>query len=117
MAKKTIKTLIKDECANYYSTWSEGYNYCCSKDDFCVLFQDEPERCRYFEKHVLPTDPVLENAYKQAYEIDGLNTFAQCIKCGRNFIPNSNRQKYCPECKKLVQKQQTRDRVQKSRQM
>jgi len=30
----------------------------------------------------------------------------RCTVCGEKFIPNSNRQKYCSDCKKEVLKEQ-----------
>jgi uncharacterized OB-fold protein len=33
-------------------------------------------------------------------------TMKRCTVCGEKFIPNSNRQKYCSDCKKKVLKEQ-----------
>ncbi|GFN24285.1 hypothetical protein [Thermanaeromonas sp. C210] len=40
----------------------------------------------------------------------------QCVKCGRGFTPNSNRQKYCPQCKEIVEKERNRLYVKRHRQ-
>ncbi|WP_027356320.1 hypothetical protein [Desulfofundulus thermocisternus] len=39
-----------------------------------------------------------------------------CRICGKDFTPTSNRQKYCPECKKTVEREKNREYVKRHRQ-
>jgi hypothetical protein len=45
----------------------------------------------------------------------GEGSYFECKECGGMFIKNSNRQELCSECRKVVNKNQTRLRVQKYR--
>ncbi len=35
----------------------------------------------------------------------------ECVKCGNKFTPNSNRQKYCPDCRQKVEREKNREYV------
>lgn len=48
------------DCCLFYGT--DG----CYAETVCRYFRDQIERCKWFEKAVLPTDPDLEAKYKEA---------------------------------------------------
>lgn len=56
-----------------------------------------------------------ELAYTYLYYKNGFSGYIHCEKCGRLTRQNSNRQKYCEDCAQVVEKENTRDRVRKSR--
>jgi hypothetical protein len=127
--KQNTRKLVADECANYFN---DGY-YCCVKDGKCVYFDlDDPrDRCRYFENNVLPLDKDYEAIYRQEL-IQGKMSEAEkqeivkahreknkirktCQQCRKIFLAESNRQRFCPDCKKTVRRQYQRDLMQKRR--
>jgi predicted Zn-ribbon and HTH transcriptional regulator len=94
----------------------------------------EGARCGYYEKYVLPEQPKLEALYwadRKARAQDTVLTALQigqivrrfeqepipCEKCGKDFRPESNRQRYCPTCRKAVVREQNRTRKQKARKL
>jgi hypothetical protein len=90
---------------------------------FCDDLRDT-YRCKYFEKCVLPIDKQSEALYYAEREAkkDGRelslrekkeikeSAGKQCLKCNKDFIPTSNRQKYCEKCRKEIQKEQSKIR-------
>lgn len=132
ITNKDLKSLITNECANY----SSNNNYCCLeqyRDNKCIYFlpDEEKPRCGYFEKCVLPLDIGLKEVYYRELQEEKLTKNERqeimkevkernkikllCEKCGREFTANSNRQKYCKECKKVIQREQIKKRVNKFR--
>lgn len=132
ITNKYLKSLITNECANY----SSNHNYCCLEqyqDNKCIYFLPDGEkpRCNYFEKCVLPLDVGLEELYYRELNEDKLTNKERqeiikkarqrgkikilCKRCGKEFIANSNRQKYCKECKKIIHKEQSRKSMKKIR--
>ncbi|MFK4439692.1 hypothetical protein ABIA61_005107 [Paenibacillus sp. RC21] len=103
--KNKIKQLVKNSCACYFGTKHGISNYCCLQDGPCVFFaqDDSPLRCTYFENGVLPIDEKLEREYKSERNVETEPKTAKprvnCTRCGGTFSANSNRQKYCEECK------------------
>jgi hypothetical protein len=111
-----IKTLVKNECANYNYENGTCYPTSC----LCSFFTDSetPIRCRYFESSVLPIDAELDYEYRSERQMTS-NYVAKpeirCKRCNEFVSASSNRQKYCDKCKKLVQKEQSRLRMMKMR--
>ena len=111
MSKKTLKQLVKSECANLISD-----NYCSLIDMPCKFFNSQTNdeidiSCRYFETSVLPLEPALDLQYRIARKMEPVNTKSKIIKCecGNNFEANSNRQKYCDKCK--IKKQRGQGKI------
>ena len=48
--------------------------------------------CKFFRDVILPGDPLLQAA------IAGITGVKRCERCKAEFMPKSNRQKYCPDC-------------------
>lgn len=117
-----IKKLIKNQCAGYFDKQSAIHNYCSSKDGSCVFFGDNEElpACRYFEEGVLPLDTGLEFEYRQEHKM-GISQNRQakpkvkCERCETSFDANSNRQKCCEKCRKIIKREKDRNRQQKVR--
>ena len=86
--------LIKRLCANY-----DGGN-CLLLDDGepCVCVQSISYflLCKYFRNAVLPAEPKLEAEILMS----GAKTV--CERCGVPIEKHSNRQKYCPECARIM---------------
>jgi hypothetical protein len=115
------------ECANY-----DNKN-CCVIDKRCLILTGEKARCKYFEEFVLPLEPELQAVYweepkaeAEGYEltrehkrriIAAAKPKVKCGRCEGIFDAESNRQKYCAKCKKAIQREQTRKRVQKLREV
>ena len=89
--------LIKNLCANY----DDGNCLLLDYGETCVCPQTISFSllCRYFREAVLPAD-------KELYaEIFRERTY-KCARCGKVFVPASNRQKYCKPCTKRVHQEQ-----------
>jgi hypothetical protein len=114
LKKKTIKGLVKAECANF----DYENNFCLPKNEICCFYVDEKlPRCKYFERGVLPLIPELEIQYRCDRHMSTNENIDICDRCGSYLKVNSNSQKYCDDCKKIIQKQQVRERKQKERDM
>ena len=96
--------LIKRLCANY----DDGNCLLLDDGEPCVCSQTISYSllCRYFRNAVLPADKELyADIFKQ-------HTY-HCAECGAAFVPNSNRQKYCPSCSKKVHRRQKKESARK----
>ena len=111
----TLLSLIRNECANYFSSLNSIKNYCCLTDKTCVYFSENKPRCKYFEEAVLPLDKDLEYKYKQERKLSDSIIQASCKNCSRQFIRKSKKEKYCDECKQVRKKQQKKLYMQKIR--
>ena len=91
---KEISSLVRKECCNYFD------GTCIMLDDDCPQVKCETQViCRWFRNAVLPLDRELERA------VAGGN-IKPCERCGKSFVPNSNRAKYCEQCAKEVHREQ-----------
>ncbi len=99
-------TLIRRLCANYMN------GECVMLDCECPQMISYTVLCKYFKKAVLPVDKML---YAEVCKEHTCTT--KCQRCGVQFIPNNNLQKYCIECRKYVCREQARFRKQKQRYM
>lgn len=110
-----VRKLARTLCASF-----EGPDGCIgtplSRPD-CVYFRHDliKYRCKYFESHVLPSDPALKFEYHSQIENQKApeppKNIAHCESCDKSFKRTSNRQKYCPPCGEEAQKEATRKRV------
>ena len=115
-----VKKLVKELCANYDLTGPTGTkNWCWPRDTVRRFFTDtDPERCRYFEEGVLPTEPSLQIEYssyfgagkvsqsEQAGPGPVITNWRQC-RCGKTFTGNLTWQLLCDECSKAQKKRAT----------
>ena len=98
--------LIRRFCTNYDN------GNCLPLDEgngcVCVQMISHSLICKYFRNAVLPAD-------KEMYaEIFRQRTYL-CAECGAAFVPNSNRQKYCPSCSQKVHRKQKNESARKRR--
>lgn len=115
---KKVKKLAKDLCATF-----EGCDGCMltpNDRDQCVYYWQSDRiyyRCRYFETHVLPSNPALEEAYYEEINVkqEDKKDVDYCEMCGKSYKKNSNRQKYCGTCKERAEKEARRKRDAKYR--
>ena len=89
--------------------------HCCylDPDGNCLLLDDgEPVACPQlysrsvcctFLRFVLMKEPEAGALEIAVFHKDNLR---HCARCGKPFIPGSNRAKYCAECKAVVQREQ-----------
>lgn len=89
--------LIKKLCANYNNgnclLLDDGDEHTCPQTiSFSLL-------CNYFRNAVLPADKEL---YAEIFN----ERTCVCEECGKEFVPTSNRQKYCKPCGKRVRQNQ-----------
>ena len=102
--RAATRKLVKDLCANY----SQEYG-CLLLDGDCYLFTNSG-MCSYFEKSVLPTDPILQAALTGGAAIET----RVCAICGEIF-PAYGKKAYCAdvcanEAKKRKQRGYMRER-------
>lgn len=101
--RKQANALIREGCCNFDS------GNCILFDDTCPQMISASLCCRWFRWAVLPQDAVLENS------LFGTEEAKRCTECGRPFIPNSNRGKYCPICAPIVRRRQKAENERKRR--
>ena len=120
-----VRLLTKQECANFEA------QQCIPADKTCVFFAEgqAPLRCRWFERAVLPLDPVLFSMY--CLEYDGTDAQNRrkaqkaaaaakaanrrtCERCGQEFTP-SGRQVICPACRRAVRREKDKQRKRAAR--
>ena len=65
--------------------------------------------CRWFTAAVLPLDWKLEAALLHRAELK------RCTECGGQFLPKSNRGKYCPDCAGRMKRTRAAQRKRKQR--
>lgn len=102
--RRQCNRLIKRLCANY----DDGNCLLLDDGESCVCPQTISYSllCRYFRNAVLPAEKEL---YADIFK---RRTY-HCAECGAAFVPNSNRQKYCPSCSKKVHRRQKNESVRK----
>lgn len=110
-----IQRYAKENCATFC-----GENGCHLEpggDERCLYFNGlSNQRCRYFETHVLPGDPVLAASYFASFGIkaeDG--AIDRCERCDAKYIRKSNRQKYCSDCSESKRRERNRNNMRKVR--
>ena len=92
--RKQVNALIRESCCNFYN------QNCILFDDLCPQTISTSLCCKWFRWAVLPQDRVLEKS------LIGKAAIKRCAECGRPFVPNSNRAKYCRECASTVHRRQ-----------
>jgi len=105
--RAAIKRLIIDTCANYDSEYG-----CLLLDSNCYMLGKwwAGNYCKYFQKAVLPTEPVLEAAL-----LGGAMETRFCAVCNKPYIPGG-KQVYCSmACKTEGNRRKSRERMRKKR--
>ena len=118
-----VKSLILSQCANHQRSGPTGIQYFCWKQEnrtggVCPFFSPIKEpQCNYFIESVLPLDKELVRIFSpevlsQQIVIPGQK---KCERCESDFLPRSNRQRFCPRCQKAAWNDKTRARMVKTR--
>lgn len=68
---------------------------CLILDSVCVQSISYTLLCNWFREAVLPLDKELQIVLLSK------DNLKNCVICGKSFLPNSNRAKYCPMCSVL----------------
>jgi len=99
-----VRSLAKNACACFYG--ADRCRWYPQDQEKCIFFLDDvdDQKCKYFEKYVLPIDPQLEAAYFAAEADD------TCEHCSLPMIKSSNRQKYCSACADEIRRERDRRR-------
>ena len=102
--KKTMKDKIPIMDYRQYRAACRLVHECCNYDNGNCILLDNGEPCvcvqsisysllcRWFAAAVLPLDGKLEAALFHRADRK------RCAECGGQFLPKSNRGKYCPDC-------------------
>jgi hypothetical protein len=115
--KKELQRLARNHCATFNTGTKENCLLETGADTTCHYFRAGDNRCWYFETHVLPAFPEVEEIYmRQVAGVDTDVNYGECGYCGEMFAKSSNKQKYCPACRDKVKKIQNRDRLRRYRQ-
>lgn len=77
------------ECCNFDN------GRCLILDSVCAQSISYTLLCNWFREAVLPLDKELQAAVLSKHNLKS------CVICGKSFMPNSNRAKYCPICSVL----------------
>jgi len=106
--RAAVKKLVTDMCANFDREYS-----CLPLDCSCYMLNKwwTGNYCKYFQKAVLPLDPMLEAT------LLGTETPMQdiCAICNKPFIPDG-KQSYCSAaCKAEGNRRKSRERMRKKR--
>ena len=89
---KRVCSFIRKTCCNYID------GECIALNCKCVQFQSYSVCCKWFRQAVLPQDEVM------LAELIGRENKKRCTICGKPFISDSNRAKYCSECSRNERK-------------
>ena len=104
---RKVNTLVKKECCNC----DNGHCILLDDGEECVCPQTISFSllCKWFRTAVLPADKLL---YAELYQTEDRR---RCTECGASFASTSNNVKYCPECRKRVQRMKATERKRKQR--
>lgn len=106
---RKVNALVKKECCN-----CDGGN-CIRLDDgdgcVCPQLISYSLLCKWFRAAVLPLDKEL---YAELYAPEDKR---RCAVCNTAFASSSNSVKYCPDCRKRIQRRQAAERKRKQREL
>lgn len=104
---RKVNALVKKECCNC----DNGHCILLDDGEECVCPQTISFSllCKWFRTAVLPADKLL---YAELYQTEDRR---RCTECGASFASTSNNVKYCPECRKRVQRMKATERKRKQR--
>lgn len=105
--QRAVRRLIQKECCNY------DHGICLQTDRACAQISSDSLSCEWFYTAVLYWDKKL---HKTITDMQGDSAkpaptpdAKQCILCGRDFQPGSNRAKYCKACASSVIRERKRE--------
>ena len=106
--RAAMRKLVVDMCANYDRAYG-----CLPFDCTCIVVNMwwTGALCKYFQRAVLPLDPILEAS------LLGREAPAQevCAVCGKSYIPDG-KQTYCgAACQTEGNRRKSRERMRKKR--
>ena len=101
--QSAVTSLIRKECCNYM------WNSCVYLDCVCPQIGHATLCCKWFREAVLPLNKELQAA------LMNLDVMKDCSVCHKQYVPNSNRSKYCDDCGIKVRRKQILNRVHKLR--
>ncbi|MGM7723745.1 hypothetical protein [Metabacillus sp. Hm71] len=115
--EKQVQRYARNHCASF-----SGKDGCLLEPEGCETcryFRDGfigHKRCQYFERFVLPGDPMQELSYWKeiAGEAPAMDV-GNCDRCGTKFIKGSGAAKYCDNCRPIVRKQKNAKRMREQR--
>lgn len=97
-----------------FETYKEdGFKNYKEKEDKIYLNYENKDEVAYVFKTTVENNKL--NLSQIAKEVIPDINVKYCIHCGKSFVPASNRQKQCSECKKENEREQARLRKQKQR--
>lgn len=106
--KNKASVMIRNECADY------DHGYCLPLDCKCPQCNSNTVLCKYF-RHVILKAGYIPGAKSLEAEIFKGKPVKTCKECGRPFIPQSNRAKYCHDCAERVRRQKKAATMRKRR--
>lgn len=114
--RKKARALTSAECCNYYKgTCLMDETECHVINDRYATVSDGMIDCDWFWKAVLPIQPDLERELlAELYQMGG-TVIKTCTRCGKPYVPLSNRQRYCVSCKKAGERANGQERSQRHR--
>ncbi len=88
---REARKLIQKRCCNYDdgSCLIFDWSFC----NICPQWISNSVICKWFRNAVLPNDKLL-----CAQILCTHDRIKQCLSCGAEFVPGSNRAKYCGKC-------------------
>ncbi len=92
-----VNKLIRKECCNF----DNGNCILLDNVDLCICPQNITYShiiCKWFKSAVLPIDKDLYN------ELTKLKNLKRCANCGKSFVSNANKTKYCDNCRIIVRR-------------
>ena len=102
----TAADLAREECALFVAGG-------CAGDHPCGVLVGQ--RCSYFEAAVLPAHPNVVGYGESPSPTAFQPPTKRCERCGAEFVPGSNRSRWCPDCAATVRREQTRRAVARHR--
>lgn len=117
--KKCIRELVK-QCTNYDRNDKSCLHIDCedTSSNECYMLGKyySGHMCQYFEKAILPLDPILEHCLMHPTDAATIALTKGCSICGGDYKPINNRQKYCSDkCAKDGNRIMSRQRMKRSR--
>lgn len=110
---RRVKQLAHKECCNFFD------GFCAEFDRSCFLvnsrypfIHDGAIDCDLFLLYVLPLERDLKQAiWAEIYrEDDDPKSMKECAICKKQFVPASNRQKYCTACRPAADRARGREK-------
>ena len=104
---REVQNIAVEECANC----DDGNCLLLDDGEPCVCPQSISHSlwCKYFLTAVLPSHRDLY------YTLCGYGNEKRCKNCGQAFYPRNNSAKYCDDCRIVVNREQSRKRMKRKR--